>query len=143
MTEMAYGAIPARTNAPVLPRWWQTIDKLTISAILLLFGVGLLLGFAASPPLAEKNDLAPFYFVQRQALFGLLALVAMVITSMMSPSLVRRLASLGFAVSLVAVMLLPIFGTDFGKGAVRWYSLGFASLQPSEFLKPGFISQFV
>jgi hypothetical protein len=33
----------------------------------------------------------------------------------------------------------PMFGTDFGKGAMRWYSLGFASVQPSEFLKPGFI----
>jgi cell division protein FtsW len=36
-------------------------------------------------------------------------------------------------------MLLPVFGTDFGKGAVRWFSLGFASVQPSEFLKPGFV----
>ena len=36
-------------------------------------------------------------------------------------------------------MLLPYFGTDYGKGAVRWYALGFASVQPSEFLKPGFI----
>ena len=36
------------------------------------------------------------------------------------------------------LMLLPVLGTDFGKGAVRWYSLGFTSLQPSEFLKPGF-----
>ncbi len=36
-------------------------------------------------------------------------------------------------------MGLPFFGTDFGKGAMRWYSLGFASVQPSEFLKPGFI----
>ena len=34
--------------------------------------------------------------------------------------------------------LLPWLGTDFGKGAVRWYSLGFISLQPSEFLKPAF-----
>jgi len=37
------------------------------------------------------------------------------------------------------VMLLPVLGTDFGKGATRWYSLGFASVQPSEFLKPGFV----
>ena len=36
-------------------------------------------------------------------------------------------------------MLLPLFGTDYGKGAVRWFSLGFGSIQPSEFLKPGFI----
>src|SRR5690606_36902676 len=34
--------------------------------------------------------------------------------------------------------LLPIFGTDFGKGAVRGYSLRVISLQPSEFLKPCF-----
>jgi cell division protein FtsW len=39
----------------------------------------------------------------------------------------------------MALMLLPFFGTDFGKGAVRWFSLGFASVQPSEFLKPGFV----
>jgi cell division protein FtsW len=32
-----------------------------------------------------------------------------------------------------------VFGTDFGMGAVRWYRLGFASLQPSEFLKPMFV----
>jgi cell division protein FtsW len=58
---------------------------------------------------------------------------------MMSPTLVRRLAVLGFVASFIALMGLPFFGTDFGKGAVRWYSLGFASLQPSEFLKPGLI----
>ncbi|MEM9321177.1 MAG: FtsW/RodA/SpoVE family cell cycle protein, partial [Pseudomonadota bacterium] len=33
---------------------------------------------------------------------------------------------------------LPWLGTDFGKGAVRWYSLGIIGLQPSEFLKPAF-----
>ena len=46
---------------------------------------------------------------------------------------------MGFIAAFVAVALLPVFGTDFGKGPVRWYALGFASLQPSEFLKPGFV----
>jgi cell division protein FtsW len=46
---------------------------------------------------------------------------------------------LGFGLTFVALAGLPLLGTDFGKGAVRWYSLGFASFQPSEFLKPGFI----
>ena len=63
----------------------------------------------------------------------------MILTSMMSPTLVRRLATLGFLVAFVALALLPFFGTDFGKGAMRWYSFGFASVQPSEFLKPGFV----
>ncbi|MFY9210297.1 MAG: putative lipid II flippase FtsW [Aestuariivita sp.] len=139
MTEMVYGAVPAQGGEPILPKWWRTIDKWTISCVLILFAIGLLLGFAASPPLAERNGHSPFHYVERQALFGGLALIAMIITSMMSPTLVRRLAVLGFLVAFVALALLPFFGTDFGKGAVRWYSMGFASVQPSEFLKPGFV----
>jgi len=139
MTEMVYGPAGARTGEPILPRWWRTVDRWVIGCVLLLFGVGLLLGLAASPPLAAKNGFEPFYYVTRQSVFGGLAILAMIITSMMSPKLVRRLGILGFLIAVVAVALLPIFGTDFGKGATRWYSLGFASVQPSEFLKPGFV----
>ena len=139
MTEMVYGSIPSRGGDPVLPRWWRTIDKWTMSCILALFGIGLLLGLAASPPLAAKNGFEPFHYVTRQAFFGGVALVVMLVTSMMSPTLVRRLGVLGFLAAFVALALLPVLGTDFGKGAVRWYSLGFASVQPSGFLKPGFV----
>ncbi|MBZ8118866.1 putative lipid II flippase FtsW [Roseovarius sp. LXJ103] len=139
MTEMVYGSVPVREVEPVLPKWWRTIDKWSISCVFVLFGIGLLLGFAASPPLAEKNGFDHFHYVQRQMFFGGLAMTAMVLTSMMTPLLVRRLAVIGFLISLVALMLLPVLGTDFGKGATRWYSLGFASIQPSEFLKPGFV----
>jgi cell division protein FtsW len=139
MTEMVYGSMPSRVAEPVLPRWWRTIDKWSLTAILMLFGIGLLLGLAASVPLAERNGLDPYYYVQRQAFFGGLALVAMFGVSMMSPEMVRRLGVLGFAVSFLALVLLPFFGTDFGKGAIRWFSFGFASVQPSEFLKPGFM----
>ncbi|MEN8831190.1 MAG: putative peptidoglycan glycosyltransferase FtsW [Pacificibacter sp.] len=139
MTEMVYGSIPAREREPVLPRWWRTIDRWTLSCVFVLFGIGLLLGLAASPPLAEKNNLPYFYFVQRQVFFGGIALVTMVLVSMMDPHKVRRIAVVGFLGAFVAVALLPFLGTDFGKGAMRWYSFGFASVQPSEFLKPAFV----
>ena len=139
MTEMVYGSVRSRGGEPILPRWWRTVDKWSMSCVLLLFGVGLLLGLAASPPLAERNGLDAFYYVERQVLFGSIALGTMFLITLMTPRTVRRLAVAGFAVSLVALMLLPFFGTDFGKGAVRWYSLGLGSVQPSEFLKPGFI----
>lgn len=139
MTEMVYGSLPVSKGEPILPKWWRTVDKWTLMSVMLLFSIGILLGLAASPPLAEKNGFAPFHYVQKQSVFGGMALIAMFVTSMMSPTLVRRLAVLGFGVAFVAVALLPFFGTDFGKGAVRWYALGFAALQPSEFLKPGFI----
>ncbi|MFZ9200737.1 MAG: peptidoglycan glycosyltransferase FtsW [Paracoccaceae bacterium] len=137
MTEMVYGSMPGRVSEPVIPRWWRTIDKWSMTAILVLFAIGLLLGLAASVPLAERNGLDPFHYVQRQAFFGGVAMVVMVLFSMMSPEMVRRIGVLGFLVSFAALALLPFFGTDFGKGAVRWFSLGFASVQPSEFLKPG------
>jgi len=139
MTEMVYGAVPSRVGEPVLPKWWRTVDKWSLSCILILFGIGLLLGLAASPPLAERNGFAPFHYVQRQSFFGSVALVVLIVTSMLSPILVRRFAVVGFVFAFVALALLPVFGTDFGKGAVRWYSIGFGSLQPSEFLKPAFV----
>lgn len=139
MTEMVHGSIPSGDGEPILPRWWRTIDKWSMSCVLALFGIGLLLGLAASPPLADRNGFSAFHYVERQLMFGCLALIVMFALTLMSPKSVRRLAVLGFGVSLIAVALLPFFGTDFGKGAVRWYSLGFGSFQPSEFLKPGFI----
>ena len=139
MTEMAYGSVGTVDGEAVLSRWWRTLDKSVLVAILILFTIGLLLGLASSPPLAEKNGLAPFHYVYRQAIFGSLALFVMVVFSMLPSKVIRRLGVIGFLLCFVALGLLPFLGTDFGKGAVRWYGLGFASVQPSEFLKPGFI----
>jgi len=139
MTEMVFSTQPVRASEPVLPRWWRTLDKLTLAAVFALFAIGILLGLAASVPLAEKNGLPAFYYVTRQMVFGGVALAVMLALSMLSPAQVRRLGVLGFVAAFLALMLLPLFGTDFGKGAVRWFSFGFASVQPSEFLKPGLV----
>jgi cell division protein FtsW len=139
MTEMVYGSMPSRVSEPVLPRWWRTIDKWSLTAIMVLFGIGLLLGLAASVPLATRNGLPEFYYVQRQAVFGCVGLLVMVGVSMMPPMMIRRFGVIGFALAFAALALLPFLGTDFGKGAVRWFSFGFASVQPSEFLKPCFM----
>ncbi|MEJ5217419.1 putative peptidoglycan glycosyltransferase FtsW [Cognatishimia sp. D5M38] len=139
MTEMVYGGVPVRDVEPILPKWWRTVDKITLTCVLGLMGIGMLLGLAASPPLAEKNGFPYFHYVLRQGIFVGGAMVTMIIVSMLSPREIRRLAVLGFLMAFVALLLLPVFGTDYGKGAVRWYSLGFAALQPSEFLKPVYV----
>lgn len=139
MTEMVYGTAHVRDDDPILPKWWRTIDKTSLLCILLLCAVGILLSLAASTTLAQRNGETPFHYVQKQTVFVGLGLVAMFVLSIMDPRTVRRLAILGFLAAFVALALLPVFGTNFGKGSVRWYALGFASLQPSEFLKPGFV----
>ncbi|WP_136650698.1 putative lipid II flippase FtsW [Paracoccus aeridis] len=140
MTEMVFGSTRVRSGDPILPRWWRTLDKWTLACVVGLFAIGILLGLAASVPLAEKNGLPRFYYVNRQGIFGGVALVVMLVISMMSPRQVRRLGVVIFAVAFLTVVALPVIGTDFGKGATRWLSLGFTSIQPSEFLKPGFVA---
>ncbi|MBF9061210.1 FtsW/RodA/SpoVE family cell cycle protein [Rhodobacterales bacterium HKCCSP123] len=139
MTEIAHGTVIVQSGEAVLPRWWRTVDRVTIFCVLTLFAIGILLGFAASPPLAERNGHDPFHYVTRQAAFGGMALSVMILVSMIGPVTIRRLGVLGFFCAMGALALLPAFGTDFGQGATRWYSLGFASVQPSEFLKPMFV----
>ncbi|WP_424934068.1 peptidoglycan glycosyltransferase FtsW [Amaricoccus macauensis] len=138
MTEMVYDAPSDRPTEAIVTAWWRTVDRWSLAAILALFMIGLLLGLAASPPLAVRNGLDPFHYVTRQAVFGVAGLSCLLVVSMMSPVRIRRLAVLAFGAAFVAILLLPVFGTDFGKGATRWYSLKVISVQPSEFLKPAF-----
>lgn len=140
MTEMVFGTTPVRAGDPILPRWWRTLDKWSLACVGGLFAVGILLGLAASVPLAEKNDLPRFYYVQRQAVFGALALMIMLVISTLPLRQIRRIGVLGFAAAFVLLLLLPFVGQDYGKGATRWLSVAGISIQPSEFLKPGFVA---
>ena len=139
MTDMVFGTVAQQPSEPVLPRWWRTVDRWSLTFVVVLFVIGILLGLAASVPLAERNGLVPFYYVYKQLFFGIIALIVMILTSMLPPRIVRRFGIIGFICCFIAICFLPLLGTDFGKGAVRWYSLGFASVQPSEFLKPCFV----
>jgi len=139
MTEIVYGSVISEKREPIVLHWWHTVDRVSLAFVLGLFGIGVLLGLAASPPLAAKNGYAPLHYVNRHLIFGSIAIVVMFICSMVSPKMLRRLGVIGFILSFIALALLPVFGTDFGKGSIRWYSLGFSSLQPSEFVKPFFV----
>ncbi|MEM6676595.1 MAG: putative peptidoglycan glycosyltransferase FtsW [Pseudomonadota bacterium] len=119
--------------------WWHTVDRWLLGGVVVLIATGLVLGLAASPPLAEKNGLWTFHYVVRHVVFAVVGLGVIVVVSAMPISWLRRGGVLAFLACLGAVAALPWFGTDFGKGAVRWFSLGFMSVQPSEFLKPAFV----
>ncbi|MEQ1706623.1 MAG: FtsW/RodA/SpoVE family cell cycle protein, partial [Rickettsiales bacterium] len=126
-----------RRNTGVIGRWWWTVDKINLSAILLIIAVGSVLVAAGSPPVAKRLDLPSFYFVHRHHIFLALGTVVMLVVSMFPPVLIRRLAVLGLAASVFLMLLVPIFG-DSTKGASRWINLLGISVQPSEFMKPFF-----
>ena len=125
----------ARTDNSILGRWWWTVDKWMLVALLVLATMGVLLSMAASPPVAERIGLDPLHFVQRQAIYLPLAMVIMLGVSLMSPVGARRLAIMVFLGAIVLLILTLAVGIEI-KGARRWLNLSGFSLQPSEFVKP-------
>ncbi|MEQ8347601.1 MAG: putative peptidoglycan glycosyltransferase FtsW [Sneathiellaceae bacterium] len=127
----------SRTDTSMLGRWWWTVDRWSLAALLLLIGIGAALILAASPAVAHRIGLGSFHFVSRQFMFLVPALVVVLCVSMLSPVMVRRLGALGFAAALLLTAATLVLSPEV-KGATRWLYLGPLSLQPSEFLKPTF-----
>ena len=139
MTDIIHGSSRAVPVDNPFFRWWQSVDQWTLVATLGLIVLGLLLSMAASVPLADSNGLPAFYYVNRQAIYGMISFSLIIFLSTTRLSVVRRFGIIGFFLVVIALALLPIFGTDFGKGAVRWFSLNWLTIQPSEYLKPFFV----
>jgi cell division protein FtsW len=121
----------------LVARWWWTIDRWNLAALIAIVGIGALMALAASPPVAERIGLDTFYFARRQFVYLMLAVIVMFSVSLLSPRGIRRLAVACLAVSLVLMVAVLLFGSEI-KGASRWLQLGPISLQPSEFVKPSF-----
>lgn len=118
--------------------WWREIDRVLLSLVLVLMVVGAVAVAAASPASAHRlsthqKTLSDLTFFWAQLRWQAVGLVFMIGVSMLPKETARRSAILLAGVMIVALMLVPLIGTEV-KGAKRWI-LG---IQPSEFLKPGF-----
>ncbi|MCR9181136.1 MAG: putative lipid II flippase FtsW [Erythrobacteraceae bacterium] len=121
--------------------WWREIDKVLLGLIVLLMAIGMLAVAAASPASADqlstaKVQLDEFMFFKRHIVFQVMGLAVMVGISFLSRDSARRLGILVGAIMLALLFVVPIIGEE-KNGARRWINVG-TSLQPSEFLKPGF-----
>ncbi|MEE4199886.1 FtsW/RodA/SpoVE family cell cycle protein [Erythrobacter sp.] len=131
-------------SAPPVPRalreavriWWREIDKVLLFLIVLLMALGMVAVLAASPAGGKQYAVSEFAFFQRHIVFQLLGLGLMLAVSFVSRPDARRLGILLAAVMLFLLLLVPLIGAE-KNGARRWLDFGI-SLQPSEFLKPGF-----
>lgn len=127
----------ARADTSLLARWWWTVDHWTLAALGCIIGFGAVLAMAATPAVATRIGLDPFFFVRRQMALLIPAIAIMVAISMMSPRAVRLLALIGFVIATSLLALTFVGGVEI-KGARRWIHLPGLSIQPSEFVKPTF-----
>ncbi|SOD90547.1 putative lipid II flippase FtsW [Caenispirillum bisanense] len=127
----------SRTDTSILGRWWWTVDRWLLAAVLALIGIGIFLVMAAGPAAAGRIGAEAFHFVRRQFVFLPVAIGVMLVVSLMAPRTVRRLAAVGFGVTALMLFATLFIGTEI-KGAARWIHIGPLSIQPSEFIKPFF-----
>ena len=127
----------ARIDQSQVARWWWTVDRWSLAALGMLIGFGVVMSLAASPPVAERIGYDGLHFVRRHLAMLPLALGLMFAVSLQPPRTIRRIAVIGFAISLVLLALTFVIGVEI-KGARRWINFPGLSLQPSEFVKPTF-----
>ncbi len=128
----------SRSDRGTLARWWFTIDRPLISAVLLLMSMGVLISMAASPPVAERIGLDSFHFFKSQLFYLFFAVICLITLSFFDTGWVRRASFLGFVGALMLMAAALFFGPEI-KGAHRWINFGPINLQPSEFAKPCYV----
>lgn len=123
----------SRIDRSPVSEWWWTIDRYLLFTLLFLLASGVVLSFAASPAVAERIGAGTYHFVKNQAFYAVPAALTLVAVSLLSPPQVRKAALILFAVMLLWTVATLFFGTEI-KGSRRWLVI-----QPTEFLKPGFV----
>lgn len=103
--------------------------------VLVVFGLVIL--SSAGVVDGQKKFGSPYYYLFHQLLYGILpGLVLFVIFSKLDYKIWRKLSLPILILGLALLVLVFVPGVGYGmKGAQRWLSLKFITIQPSEFLK--------
>jgi cell division protein FtsW len=100
----------ARTDTSLLSRWWWTVDRWMLAALGMLVFCGIILVMAASPAVAVRIGLDRFYLVRHHLVLLPIALVIVLGVSLLNLRNLRRLAVIGFGLSLALTALTLVAG---------------------------------
>lgn len=127
----------SRRDNSLFGQWWWTVDRWSMGCIFIIIGIGILMSFAASPPVAIRLNIGTFFFVKRHLLMIIPTIALIVGISLMNMYQVRRLAVGMYIVGVIMLIATYFYGVEV-KGARRWINFAGNSLQASEFIKPAF-----
>jgi cell division protein FtsW len=111
-------------------------DFLILIPTVMLVGLGLVAIYSASSFLAAHKLGDSYFYLKKQALFGLLGLFLLIIAKNIPVTLYRKLVYPALIISFILLVGLFIPGLGMkGGGACRWLSFAGFSIQPSELAK--------
>lgn len=112
------------------------LDRSLLWAVVILSALGWLMVTSASMDWANKIFDNNLYISMRHGAYLLLGVIAAYVVMHVPLSWIRNMSGLLIVLSIASLMLVVIPGI--GKevnGSMRWVSLGFMNVQPSEFAK--------
>ncbi|HYM72153.1 MAG TPA: putative peptidoglycan glycosyltransferase FtsW, partial [Stellaceae bacterium] len=127
----------ARIDQSPVARWWWTVDRWSLGALMALIALGAVLSVAASPAVAIRIGYDPLHFVKRHLLAVPVSLAIMFAVSLLPLRRIRRGAFVLFGIALAMLLLTLVVGAEI-KGARRWVNVAGLGIQPSELIKPTF-----
>lgn len=133
----------ARSWRVELRIWWREVDRWLLALVIALMAIGTVAVAVASPASADRlstaqTQLPELYFYWAHIRWQVLGLAVMLGAAMLSRDNARRLGILLAGAMVAAMFLVPIPGIGHEvNGSQRWLKFGM-TMQPSEFLKPGF-----
>lgn len=130
--------ILSRADTSVVGRWWWSVDRVMLTALLLLVGVGYVLALAATPATNLALSDPRTIVMIRQIVYLFSAALLMIGTSMLDLHQVKLAALAVGVVFLVLTGFTLVHGVVIDGGR-RWIALPGFTIQPSEFLKPSLI----
>jgi len=127
----------ARIDQSPVARWWWTVDRWSLGALMALIAVGAVLSIAASPAVATRIGYDSLHFVKRHLLAVPVSLAIMFAVSLLPLKKIRIGAFVLFGVALLMLIATLVIGAEI-KGARRWINVAGLGIQPSELVKPTF-----
>lgn len=109
----------------------RTIDWILMGAVSALTVIGMFMIYSATRPRLLNRGADPYFFVERQIIFTMIAIVVMAVVMWMDYVQLRGSAELFYAVTIVLLILLFVAGSVTG-GARLSFDLGPIAIQPSE-----------
>src|SRR5665213_133961 len=112
------------------------VDKWLFGTVLLLALFGLVMVFSASAVMAQATEGSPYAFVDKQAVFVVLGMIALFVLMRVdyrkynNPKLIFPL------MAVTGLLLMGVFVMGGMNGAHRWIRLAGMTLEPSELAKP-------
>lgn len=112
----------------------RNIDWILMSAVGVLTVIGTFIIYSATRPRLLNRGADPFFFVQRQIIFIILAILVMAAVMWLDYVQLRGSAELFYAITIILLILVLVTGAVTG-GARLSFDLGPISVQPSELAK--------